>query len=183
MSENATIDNMNNDEVRLYELGINLIATLDDKIQADFDAVKKVITNHGGVIVSESTPVVIPLAYTMVKNIDSRNLKYNNASFGWVKFNITPDQIELIKEELDLNAEILRYVVLKTTEDANTTAEAIAESLSKKSESSDERKRRKSTDDEVEADVVEEVVDDVVDEEAVVEEIDEAIDSLVSESK
>lgn len=179
MSENATIDNMNNDEVRLYELGINLIATLDDKIQADFDAVKKVITNHGGAIVSESTPVAIPLAYTMVKNIDSRNLKYNNASFGWVKFNITPDQIELIKEELDLNAEILRYVVLKTTEDANTTSEAIAEALSKKAEAPDERKRRKTTDDEVEAEVVEEVVD----EEAVVEEIDEAIDALVSEDK
>ncbi|MFA7193565.1 MAG: 30S ribosomal protein S6 [Candidatus Paceibacterota bacterium] len=179
MSENATIDNMNNDEVRLYELGINLIATLDDKIQADFDAVKKVITNHGGAIVSESTPVTIPLAYTMVKNIDSRNLKYNNASFGWVKFNITPDQIELIKEELDLNAEILRYVVLKTTEDANTSAETIAEALSKKAEAPDERKRRKTTDDEVEADVVEEVVED----EVVEEEIDEAIEALVAEDK
>lgn len=178
MSENATIDNnINNDEVRLYELGINLVATLEDKIQSEFDGVKTIIKNHGGEIVSESTPVTIPLAYTMVKNIDSRNLKYNNASFGWVKFNVTPDQIELIKEELDLNNEILRYVVLKTTEAANTTSETIAEVLAKKDDQKDDRKKRRGDDETVNAEE-EEVVADVVE-----EEIDEAIEALVSEDK
>lgn len=178
MSENATIDNMNNDEVRLYELGINLIPTLEEKVQGEFEGIKIIIKNHGGEIVSESTPVTIPLAYTMIKNIDSKNIKYNNASFGWVKFNITPDQIELIKEELDLNAEILRYVILKTTEAANTTSEVIAESLSKKSEVSDDRKKRRSSDDDAE------VVEEVVAEEVVnAEEVDEAIEALVSEDK
>ncbi|MBP9763141.1 MAG: 30S ribosomal protein S6 [Candidatus Pacebacteria bacterium] len=178
MSENATIDNINNDEVRLYELGINLIPTLEEKVQGEFEGIKIIIKNHGGEIVSESTPVTIPLAYTMIKNIDSKNIKYNNASFGWVKFNITPDQIELIKEELDLNAEILRYVILKTTEAANTTSEVIAESLSKKSEVSDDRKKRRSSDDDAE------VVEEVVAEEVVnAEEVDEAIEALVSEDK
>lgn len=178
MSENATIDNnINNDEVRLYELGINLVATLEDKIQSEFDGVKTIIKNHGGEIVSESVPVTIPLAYTMVKNIDSRNLKYNNASFGWVKFNVTPDQIELIKEELDLNNEILRYVVLKTTEAANTTSETIAEVLAKKDDQKDDRKKRRGDDETVNAEE-EEVVADVVE-----EEIDEAIEALVSEDK
>ncbi len=178
MSENATIDNIDNDEVRLYELGINLIPTLEEKVQGEFEGIKIIIKNHGGEIVSESTPVTIPLAYTMIKNIDSKNIKYNNASFGWVKFNITPDQIELIKEELDLNAEILRYVILKTTEAANTTSEVIAESLSKKSEVSDDRKKRRSSDDDAE------VVEEVVAEEVVnAEEVDEAIEALVSEDK
>lgn len=186
MSENATIDNnINNDEVRLYELGINLVATLEDKIQSEFEGVKTIIKNHGGEIVSESTPVTIPLAYTMVKNIDSRNLKYNNASFGWVKFNVTPDQIELIKDELDLNNEILRYVVLKTTEAASTTSQEIAEVLARKDEAKDDRKRRRGDDETVNAEE-EEVVEEAPEEdkeEVVEEEIDEAIDSLVSEDK
>ncbi len=177
MSENAIVDNNINDEVRLYELGINLIPTLEEKVQGEFEGIKIIIKNHGGEIVSESTPVTIPLAYTMIKNIDSKNIKYNNASFGWVKFNTTPDQIELIKEELDLNAEILRYVILKTTEAANTTSEVIAEALSKKSEVSDDRKKRRSSDDD--AEVVEEVVEEAVSNEVV----DEAIEALVSEDK
>lgn len=162
MSENVTTQN---DEVRLYELGINLVTTLEDKITTDFDGVKNIIKKHGAEIKSESTPVAIPLAYTMFKNVDSKNIRHSAASFGWVKFESTPDKIALIQEDLDLNSEILRYVILKTTEDANTTAEAIAEILTKKGDSDD---RKKKTDD------VEEV-------EAVEAEIDEAIEDLVEE--
>lgn len=172
MSENAI---NNNDEVRLYELGINLVTTLADKVVTDFETVKNIIKKEGGEIKSESTPVAIPLAYTMIKNVDSRNIKHNAASFGWVKFEAAPDKIELIKEELDLNSEILRYVILKTTEEANTTAEAIAEILSSKGEGDDRKKRK----DDSETEEVAEEVAEVVDEEI----LDEAIDSLVEDSK
>jgi len=165
MSENVTT---HNDEVRLYELGINLITTLEDKIKTDFEGVKNIIKKHGAEIKSESTPVAIPLAYTMIKNVDSRNLKHRAASFGWVKFESTPDKIELIQEDLDLNVEILRYVILKTTEDANTTAEAIAEILTKRVDS-DDRKKKSDDVEEVEAEEVAEA------------EIDEAIEELVEE--
>ncbi len=174
MSENAII---NNDEVRLYELGINLVTTLADKVVTDFETVKNIIKKEGGEIKSESTPVAIPLAYTMIKNVDSRNIKHNAASFGWVKFEATPDKIELIKEELDLNSEILRYVVLKTTEEANTTAEAIAEILSNKGEGDDRKKRKDDSEEVAEVVDAEEVVEDSE------EVIDEAIDSLVEGSK
>ena len=170
MSENAI---NNNDEVRLYELGINLVTTLADKVVTDFEAIKNIIKKEGGEIKSESTPVAIPLAYTMVKNVDSRNIKHNAASFGWVKFEATPDKIDSIKEELDLNSEILRYVILKTTEEANTTAEAIAEILSSKGDSDDKKKRKEDS----ESDEVEEVDEDSE------EVIDEAIESLVEDSK
>jgi ribosomal protein S6 len=169
MSENVTT---HNDEVRLYELGINLVTTLEEKITTDFDGVKNIIKKHGAEIKSESTPVAIPLAYTMFKNIDSKNIRHNAASFGWVKFESTPDKIDLIKEDLDLNNEILRYVILKTTEEANTTAEAISEILTKKNDSEERRGKK----DEVAED--EEVV---VAEETVEEEIDEAIDAIVEE--
>lgn len=176
MSENEVIQN---DDLRLYELGVNIIASLEDKIQAEFETIKETIKNKGGEIVAESVPVTIPLAYTMTKNIDSKNQKHNNASFGWVKFNATPDKIELIKEELDLNANILRYVVLKTTTESNTTSEAVAEALSKKAETEGKSRKSKSEDAEVEE------VEDVEDVEEVVstDEVDEAIEELVEEDK
>ncbi len=172
MSENEII---NTDEVRLYELGINLVTTLEDKAQSDFETVKEIVKKHGGEIKSESTPVAVPLAYTMFKNVDSRNIKHNAASFGWVKFEATPEKIELIKEDLDLNGEILRYAIFKTTEDANTTAEAVAEILTKKSDSDDKKKSKEGESEESteEAEVAE------TEEVATEEEIDEAIDSLV----
>lgn len=176
MSENEII---NNDEVRLYELGLNLVTTLDEQIKSDFEKVKDTIKKHGGDIKTESVPVAIPLAYTMLKNIDSKNIKHNNASFGWVKFESTPDKIELIKEDLDLNMSILRYVILKTTEDANTSAETIAEELSKKSESGEKRRSKNEDVEEVVAEEAEAEVEEVASE----EEIDEAIDSLVEESE
>jgi ribosomal protein S6 len=174
MSENEII---NNDEVRLYELGINLVTTLEDKIKSDFEEIKNIIKNHGGELKTESTPVAIPLAYTMFKNVDSKNIKHNAASFGWVKFESTPDKIDLIKEELDLNDNLLRYIILKTTEEAQTSAESIAEILSKKGDNDDKKKKRDESEEEV-LDTVEDDLDVVVE-----EEIDEAIEALVEDSK
>lgn len=190
MSENAIKDSsIQNDEVRLYELGINLIATQEEKILSDFEVVKNIIKNQSGELKSESTPVVIPLAYTMFKNVDSKNIRYNTAAFGWVKFVVTPDKIDLIKEELDLNFDILRYVILKTTEDADTDSQTILEELSSKNEG-DEKKGRRNSDSDEEVAEVAEVVEEaapVKEEKEVsetpVEVIDEAIDSLVEETK
>lgn len=176
MSEN---ENIHNEEVRLYELGINLVSSLEDKTQSEFEAIKEIIKKNGGEIVSESTPVAIPLAYTMLKNIDSKNQKHNNASFGWVKFNTTPDKITLIKEELDLNVSILRYMILLTTNTSSTSAEEVAEALSKKSEAEDKKKKRsKDAVEAEEVEVSEEVESDTTETE---DAVDEAIEELVSE--
>lgn len=180
MSENAIKDSsIQNDEVRLYELGINLISTQEEKILSDFEVVKNIIKTQSGEVKSESTPVAIPLAYTMFKNVDSKNIRYTSAAFGWVKFVVTPDKIELIKEELDLNSDILRYVILKTTEDANTDSTVILEALSSKNEGDEKKGRRNSGSDEE----VVEVVEEKEESSTPVEVIDEAIDSLVEETK
>lgn len=181
MSENEVI---NNEDAKLYELGVNLISALDEKTQEEFENLKELIKKHSGTIVADSAPVSIPLAYTMTKNTDSKNVKHNNASFGWIKFSLTTDQVEPIKEELGLNANILRYIILRTEEESNTTSSAVAEALAKKVEGEDRPKRRKSKD-AGEEDVVEteEVEADAEVEEDVEGVIDEAIDELVEEDK
>ena len=184
MSENEIKDSsIQNDEVRLYELGINLIATQEEKILSDFEVVKNIIKTQSGEVKSESTPVVIPLAYTMFKNVDSKNIRYNTAAFGWVKFVATPDKIELIKEELDLNFDILRYVILKTTEDANTDSTVILEALSEKTEVDERKGRRNSNTEEESSEEVAEVAKEEESSETPVKVIDEAIDTLVEETK
>lgn len=176
MSENETNEG---EVIRLYELGVNLVPTLEDKTQEEFESLKKLIETKGGKVSSSSTPVSIPLAYTMVVTVDSKNQKYNTASFGWIKFKSNPEVIADIKEDLDLNTNVLRFVILKTTEEASTDAKDIAEALQEKSEPEERPRRNKiKKDDEEEVEIETEN-----DEEEVEDEIDEAIDDLVEEDK
>ena len=173
MSENEII---HNEDTRLYELGVNLVSSLEDKTQSEFEALKEIIKKQGGEVVAESAPVSIPLAYTMFQNIESKNKKHNDASFGWVKFNVTPDKIELIKEELDLNLNVLRYIILLTTDESSTSSEEVKEALSKKSDN--EEKKKKKVKEDVEEDTETETEDS---EESDEDAVDEAIEELVSE--
>jgi len=125
------IETANAQEItRLYELGINFVPSLDDTIEAAFEKAKGVITNSGGSITAESKPALIQLAYTMVKNIDSKNKKYDTAYFGWIKFTGAPELVADVKEALDVNLDILRYMIIKTDPEATIDAVDVAQAMS-----------------------------------------------------
>lgn len=174
-------------DARLYELGINLVPTLEGKIDAAFEGIKSIITNNGGTITADSKPALIDLAYTMGKNIDSKWYRYNTAYFGWVKFTAQGEAVNDIKEELDVEADVLRYMVLKTTPDASTESSAVAQAIG----SDKDGEPLVPEEVEPEAEVVEELEDAVsVDTEVPVtddgsadEKIEAAIDELVLESR
>lgn len=170
-------------EPRLYELGVNLVPALEDKIEAAFENIKSIITSNGGEITADSKPALIELAYTMGKNIDSKWYRYNTAYFGWVKFTAQPEVLTQLQEVFDVDASILRYMLLKTTPEAATTAQQVADAIH------GDKAGETSAADEVDAEVAPEIDDEVVPE-AVVEtpelsldetSIDAAIDELVTE--
>ena len=195
MSENETNDN---ETTKLYELGVNLIPTLEDKTQEEFDSLKQLIEKKGGKVGAFSVPVSIPLAYTMAITIDSKKQKYDTASFGWIKFTAPSEAIIEIKEDIDLNTNVLRHVILKTTEDADTDAKEVAEAL-EEAPIEEEKPRRKAKpegdSEEKTGEVVEideeaakeaeskEEVKEEAKEEIIDEKVDEAIDELVEEEK
>lgn len=181
MSEETNNDEILNEEEdkveRLYELGVNLVPTLGEKTQEEFDSIKKTIEKYGGEIRSFSNPVTIPLAYTMAVTVDSKKQKHNTASFGWIKFTGSTDIITSIKEDTDLNTSVLRYVILKTTGEASTESKDIAEALKEKEEAEEKPRRSRAKKEEVEEDT------DSEDESVEVDEVDEAIEDLVEETK
>lgn len=101
---------------RTYELGFNLIPTIPEhEIAAHIDALKASIEKVGGVVGTVGNPEFIDLAYQMEKNVGSKRSKYSQAYFGWIKFDTTPESMEVLKKALDSVNELIRYIIVKAS--------------------------------------------------------------------
>jgi len=109
------MDHNEHTEPRVYELGYHLVPTLAvEQIAAASGAVRGMIEQISKDIIAEELPVFIDLAYTVVKTVDHKNKRFDNAYFGWVKFEATPESIATLEEALKKDDNVLRYMVVKT---------------------------------------------------------------------
>lgn len=119
-AENQSIEEANS---RVYEFGYLLIPTLEEgTLPAVAGDLKDLITtSFKGEIISDDMPKSITLAYTMLKVTNNIRSKHDTAYFGWVKFTMDSDKIEELKKKLDLDPNIIRFLILKTVKE-NTIA-------------------------------------------------------------
>lgn len=111
---------MSDTNTRLYEFGFILVPTTPEtEVPAKVDALKAVVTKLEGVITAEGNPEFIDLAYTMEKTVGSKKSKYSQGYFGWIKFEVTPDALVTLKKAFDSDADLVRYILIKTNA-ANT---------------------------------------------------------------
>ena len=102
-------------EPRVYELGYHLVPTLAvEQIPEASGAVRGMIERISKGIIAEELPVFIDLAYQIVKTIEHKNKRYDDAYFGWIKFEANPEGIKALEEELKKDENVLRYLVTKT---------------------------------------------------------------------
>lgn len=102
-------------EPRVYELGYHLVPTLSvEQIPAASGAVRGMIERISKDIIAEELPVFIDLAYQIVKTIEHKNKRYDDAYFGFIKFEANPEDIKTLEEELKKDNNVLRYLVTKT---------------------------------------------------------------------
>ncbi|MFZ2621451.1 MAG: 30S ribosomal protein S6 [Minisyncoccia bacterium] len=152
------------DTLAVYEVSYLLLPSLAQE-QAPLKAVvlKETLTSLGGAVISDEDPVLIDLAYPMLKVVTTVRHKVNTGYFGWIKFEITPQGIEKIKKTLDADANIVRYIIIRTVRE-NTL-------LNGKMKFQKEEKVRK----------VDDIVDNIpeVSKEVVSEDLDKNIDDLV----
>lgn len=107
---------MSEKTTRLYELGFILVPTMSEpEVPAKVDALKGLITGLEGVIASEGNPEFIDLSYTMEKTVGSKKSTYSQGYFGWIKFDVTPDALVALKKAFDGDADLLRYILVKTS--------------------------------------------------------------------
>lgn len=196
------------ENAKLYELGFHILPTVtEDKVTDVFSEVTGIISNNNGNVVKSGEPKATKLAYIITKKIKAQNKRFDSAYFAWIKFEASSDNIENIKELVEANENILRYIIVKTVDDdEHSTAKLVEEDESENSdddkESDSEKVSNEKTDDSKEekvSDPVEETDEEVeekedetdsTEEEKVsskkapknkkdLDEIDEAIDELV----
>ncbi len=159
--------------VNVYEVGYLLVSSIpEEQVPTEVDAIRTIITKAGASIITEEAPHLTSLAYTMRKKMVSGAYhKYDKAHFGWIKFEVSADQIENIKKEIEIHPTVLRTLMISTVKE-NTflgkRAAILAEELSTVVKKAD-------TDAPVEA-------EKAVVPPASIEDMDKSIDALVKEA-
>jgi len=111
MNENET---EMNDELKVYEISFIFDSHLDEAQTAKkFEVLKKDIASLGGSFISEETPYLRELSYTMIRTVNHKKVKFESGYFGWVKFEILPENILTIENKLKLDEEVIRFLVVK----------------------------------------------------------------------
>jgi ribosomal protein S6 len=136
------------DMMKVYEIGYLLVSSIPQEKVADIvTSLKGAITKKGGSIIAEGEPEFTALAYTMLKKVGPINHRFDEAYFGWVKFELSTSAIEAIKKTFEENENTLRTLIITTIKDATylgkkaaaivrsedvapvVTAEAVAEAV------------------------------------------------------
>lgn len=109
-------------KTHVYELSFHLAPEIgDENVAKEFGDIKALIEAHGGVCFSEEMPTLIPLAYEIEKKIDNKKETYTKSYFGWIKFELSAENLLSLKTKLETMHVIVRFLLIKTVKE-NTLA-------------------------------------------------------------
>lgn len=102
-------------EPRIYEVGYLLSpAVREEDLAGRVDDLKASLTKIGASVIAEGNPEFIDLAYEMSRIIDNKRVRFNQGYFGWIKFDVEPAKLEVVKEFFDTNTLIIRSLIIST---------------------------------------------------------------------
>lgn len=108
-------ETIHDDAQKVYEIGYLLVSSVPKEKVANVVAeLKNVLSKKSASVIAEEAPELIPLAYTMIKKIGTVNHRFDEAYFGWIKFELGAGDIEEVKKTLDLKPEMLRFLLITT---------------------------------------------------------------------
>ena len=111
MEENENIKS----SLGVYEVGYLMVPTIaEENLGAEVTKFKDSMSEKGAVFVSDEYPKMIELAYEMSRSVDNKKQKFSYGYFGWVKFECTPEETVEIKNMLDKDQSLIRYLLIKT---------------------------------------------------------------------
>lgn len=104
---------------RTYEVSYLLLPFIaEEEVPKEVGLMKENLSLLGGMIFSGEEPKLIGLAYPMFKVISNKNTKFENAYFGWIKFDSESENVFQIKKAFENNEKVLRFLILKTTKES-----------------------------------------------------------------
>lgn len=99
----------------VYEVGYIMVPTIaEENLGGEVTTFKDVLTEHGAVFISDEYPKMMELAYEMSRSIANKKQKFSYGYFGWVKFECSTAQARVIKDFLDKDEKLVRYLMIKT---------------------------------------------------------------------
>lgn len=100
---------------KIYELAYLFVPTIpEENIAAQAGNLKEMLAGLGAVSIGEDFPKLIPLAYQMEKTISNKKQKFDSGYFGWIKFELDPENAVKLDEDLRRKENILRFMIIKT---------------------------------------------------------------------
>jgi|GEM_PF-3399002 len=122
MKKKVTEDLSTNEiDPRVYEVSFWLVPTISEsELPANFDRLKKVVSDAQGEFISEEAPYMREMTYQMIRVINNVNKRFNEGYFGWVKFRALPENASIIKTAFEKDTTLIRSLFIETVEE-NTT--------------------------------------------------------------
>ncbi|MEA2715072.1 MAG: small subunit ribosomal protein [Candidatus Parcubacteria bacterium] len=110
------MEDNHDDRQTVYEIGYLILSTVkEDEAPHEADKLKKIIADSGAVIIAEEIPHKERLAYIMRrKSVAGSYKNYDEAYFGWVKFELSPSKVEAVKKTVEGLPSILRMILVMT---------------------------------------------------------------------
>ncbi len=113
---------MEDTKTQVYEFSYLLMPTIPEgDVSKKVTALKALFEKSGSTFITEAFPEFISLAYTMIKVINNKHERVNNAYFGWFKMEAPATVLEAVKMTLDRDDDLVRYLLIKTVKE-NTLA-------------------------------------------------------------
>jgi len=167
MSKKATV--AKNNEEKIYEIGYHIVSSVsEENVPTEVEKIKGYLSKEKAEIISEETPKLRPLAYTIKKAFGGAYKTFDKAYFGFIKFALPEGgDITKIDSLLKANESVLRYLVIKTVRENTMYSPKITVFSDK-----DAKIKTLKSDKAVKSDKT-----------ATIEEIDKSIDALVSEDE
>ncbi|MEI6660097.1 MAG: hypothetical protein WCK91_01585 [bacterium] len=99
----------------VYEVGYIMLPSIaEEALGGEVVALKDSLSALGAVFISDEYPKMIELAHEMARSINNKKQKFSYGYFGWVKFDCTTAQTAGIKDFLDKNEKLVRFLMIKT---------------------------------------------------------------------
>lgn len=105
-------------DTQVYEVGFHILPTVEEgRLQEVLTRMKDLLALKNANVISEDFPKLRQLAFTITKESQGKNLKFNKAYFGAIKFEVAKESLPEIDKAVKNDAEILRYIIVKTVKE------------------------------------------------------------------
>ncbi len=126
MAQKKEVEVVETEEVAkssVYEVGYIMVPTIsEENVGGEVTTFKDSFTESGATIIVDEFPKMIELAYEMSRSIANKKQKFSYGYFGWIKFECTTEHARIIKNALDKNEKLVRYLMIKTVRESTMSS-------------------------------------------------------------